>query len=358
MPVKIVSPIDGEIVSHRHGKETERGLEITVKGEAPESTRVTVNGVAAETKGGRFEATVLLTERETTLTARNEKGESDSVTVLYDKKSFKRYRFSLDDNIWFFRDIYRAKCRSIFDNPYMAMWRDFHQRYGTKIHINIYYWTPGFDLSVFPDTYKSEWRDNADWLRLTFHAFRDAPSRPYITAPYEHMAHDFELVTNEIIRIAGEELLSSFTTVHFAEATREGCRALRDRGIRGLSGGFRFDSNGKPIIGYYLDKEQFLHIIERGYWKDTQEDILFDMLELCANRGKREEIIPKLEQVAANPKHSDVISVIIHEQYFYPEFRGYLPDYRERCEDAIRWLTEHDYKPVFYDDGILGNTSA
>jgi len=360
MALRILSPIDGEIMSHVHGRETDDGLEIVVSGEASGSAHVTVNGEPATITGCQFETTLVLKERETTIAAQDDTGESESVVVLYDRRSFKRYRFSLDDNIWFLRDIYRGDCRSIFDSPYMAMWRELNRNYGTKVHINIYYWTPGFDLSMLSDRYKSEWCDNAEWLRLTFHAFRDQPGKPYLTAPYSHMAHDFDLVTNEIARIAGEELLSPFTTVHWGEATLDGCRALRDRGIVGLSGGFRPDNNGQRAVGYYLNEDEpiFSHIRERGYWKDTKADILHDMLEVCANKRTLAEIVPWLEEVASLPEHSDVVSVIIHEQYFYPEFRAHLPDYKQRCETAIRWLTERDYRPVFYDDGLFGNTNA
>jgi len=85
------------------------------------------------------------------------------------------------------------------------------------------------------------------------------------------------------------------------------------------------------------------------------EDIVHDMLEVCTNRiHPAREIVPHLEMVANKPKHCDVISVIIHEQYFYPDYKAYMPDYKKRCEIAIRWLTEQGYKPVLYDDGFLG----
>ena len=64
---------------------------------------------------------------------------------------------------------------SLFDNFYLGFMRDLRDRYGTKTHINIYYAYEDFDLRQMPDTYKSEWRDNADWLQLSFHA-RHRPS--------------------------------------------------------------------------------------------------------------------------------------------------------------------------------------
>jgi hypothetical protein len=45
---------------------------------------------------------------------------------------------------------------------------------------------------------------------------------------------------------------------------------------------------------------------------------------------------------------------MIHEQYFYPDYVAYEPDYRQRVERAIDWVSGHGYKPVFYDEGFLG----
>jgi hypothetical protein len=52
------------------------------------------------------------------------------------------------------------------------------------------------------------------------------------------------------------------------------------------------------------------------------------------------------------------MELIIHEQYFYPEYRAYEPDYRQRVERAIEWVTRRGYKPVFFADGFLGCTAG
>ena len=45
---------------------------------------------------------------------------------------------------------------------------------------------------------------------------------------------------------------------------------------------------------------------------------------------------------------------MIHEQYFYPDYVAYEPDYRDRVERAIQWVTKRGYKPVFFEEGFLG----
>lgn len=354
MSIKILEPIDGAILNRHDGKVTPKGLEIAVKGACPAGAKVTVNGKPATVAGEQFTATARLEKQENTLTAKAGK-ESDSVIALYDRNSFKRYRFSLDDNIWFLRDIAQKKYKSLFENPYMALWKRFHDTYGTKTNCNIYYQCEGFNLSMMPDRYKGEWRDNAEWFHLTFHALQNEPNEPYINAGYDQVAKDYDLVVNEILRFAGQEVMDTFTTIHWGEATVEGCRAVRDRGIKGLCGYFIL-RDGKPKVSYYLDKEHTEYISQRDYWKDTKEGTIFIRHAIVCNSGnlKPAAIPPHLEAIAANPHQGEVLELMIHEQYFYPDYRVYEPDYAERCEAAIRWVTERDYRPVFYSQGFIG----
>ena len=48
------------------------------------------------------------------------------------------------------------------------------------------------------------------------------------------------------------------------------------------------------------------------------------------------------------------MELMIHEQYFYPDYRDYEPDYRQRVETAIKFVVDRGYKPVFYGDGLAG----
>jgi len=366
--VQIKWPKQGDILNRHDGEADDQGgLAIEVTGVATGTNDVCVNDVPTEVRDGQFACCVPLTQCETTLKAVapedvGTEGEgccSHRVTVLYDRDSFKRYRVSLDDNIIFLADIARHKSSygSIFDNPYVAMWRELHERYGTLVHINIYYQMAGFNLTEFPDTFKGEWRDNAEWLRLTFHALQNNPRDPYIDAPADQVELDFHLVTDQIIRFAGEELLSPWTTVHWGECTREGCRALRRNGISGLAGYFT-QRDGQYVVSYYLSQEQADHVNKRDYWHDFDEDITFVKHDMVMNTVRLDCIRPRLDEIARDPHESEIMELMIHEQHFHPEFRGYAPDYKERVTTALEWACENGYRPVFYDEGLVGNAEV
>jgi len=354
-PVRILEPPDGAILNRHDGEATTGGLRITVRGLSKHGGTVLVNGVEAPVEGGRFETTVVLGAQENEIVAEAAGGGKDKVIVLWDRHSYPRYRFSTDDNIWFLRDIARhaERYKSIFENEYLAMWRDLHRKYGARIHFNIYYETDGFNLSQMPDKFHDEWKQNADWIRLTFHAKANDPDRPYIHASAEKIRQDFLLVTGEIIRFAGREVLSPFTTVHWGETTLAGARALREEGVVGLAG--YFDSDGEfPRVSYYLPLAQWQYASKMDYWKDTAADLLFVRHDIVINTVPLEQIVPHLERLASDPHQSEVMELMIHEQYFYPDYRAYEPDYRQRCERAIEWVTRRGYKPVFYEEGFLG----
>jgi len=365
--IKIIDPVDGAILNKNDGKQDSDGLEIVVKGVAPYKSKVTVNDVKADTRREGcasydvFTCHIALRERENHVTAKSMVGNdvtTDSIMVLFDRNSIKRYRFSTDDNILFLKDLAlnAPKYVSIFDNDYLAFWREMHEKYGARIHFNIYYQTSGFNLSQMPDKYKSEWEENSDWMRLTFHALQDEPPSPYVHASYQEALRDFELVTREIVRFAGRSLLSPFTTVHWADASLDACKALRDSGIKGLVGGFFIDPDvGKPFTSYYLNDEMTEYLYGRDYWKDTRTDILFIKHDIVINKIEPDDIAPTLDNIASNPHRSDVMEVIIHEQYFRPELVHYEPDVKWRVIAALEWLTRNGYKSIFYEEAFLGS---
>ena len=362
--VKIINPIDGAILNRHDGVVSEEGLRVSVTGTVEPGSGVQVNGIKAEVEGDHFTVEVTLKDKKIQIQALARKGDQEAIctiSVLWDKDSIKRYQFSTDDNIEFLKDIAQNTSiyRSIFDNNYMRFWREKHERYGVKMHHNIYFQTEGFNLSQMSDKFKSEWQDNADWLRLSFHSLEHGNKAPYTHSTYEEVTRDFKLVTNEIIRFAGEELLSPFTTIHWGNACREACRALRDNGITGLMGEF-------PLTKYYLNEEASEYLGKHDYWKDIKEDIFFISADILLDFPSRyPNVAEHLDKVAANPYQQEVMQLFVHEwsspwskliyvpKWFEEKFRQKF-DYKERVNAALKWVTSNGYKSVFYDEGFLG----
>jgi hypothetical protein len=357
----IEEPFHGAVLNRRHGQLVDGGLKIRVSGQAFLADRVTVNGVPAERAGTRFSSEVVLRQPETDIvvTGQGSRGQAEHrVRVVWDRYSFPRYRFSVDDNCFFLRDIVQRRYGSLFDSWYLQIFRDLNAKYGAKFVLNIYYADDdGFQLSQFPDRYKGQWQDNAEWLRLAFHAYANEPARPYQHASPATLIGDLERVADQIIRFAGEETYSPPTVIHWGMVQPSALRPLYEHGVRVLSGYFR-QQEGIWDVNYLLDDERSEYLSRHDALKDFSSGIVFSRVDIVCNSTPLERILPTLAPLAEDPNTAEIMDLFTHEQYFWPFYHEHLPDHAQRLDRAIRWVTEHGYRPVLFHEGFLGGPGA
>src|ERR1700761_4569120 len=313
--MEIVFPIGGDMLHARDGVVTGKGLIAKVVVNAAAGSVISVGGIKATGNGQRFVAEVLLDQYENSITVTDEAtGEEKQIRVYWLPRFAGGYRLSIDDNIWFLRDIHRHEdiYNSIFDNPYLAFLRSLHVAYGTKVHLNLFYETDGFNLSQLSDKYAAEWKAQASWWRLSFQALGEFPDKPYQHAGFEQVKRDGELVMKEIRRFAGPELMGPVTTLHWGESTVEGARALRALGYRGLLGYFNVDDD-LPAVSFYLDVEQRRHIKKRFVWKDNAEDLAFVRTSIVIDKTDLVNIKPHLDGHRANGGLPPYVDLLVHE---------------------------------------------
>lgn len=353
--LKFISPIDGDMLNERDGAITNGMLVVNVTISAEPGHEISINGKTAVYSDGLYTAEIELAAYSNKIEAFDKTAGSSETIVVYRLDNITgKYRLSLDDDIWFLQDIAANadKYESIFENPYLALYKQVHEEFGTKVHINIYYQTEGFNLSQMPAKYKDEWKNNSDWLRLSFHALANDPDMPYINAGYDEMKRDCEKVISEIKRFAGEEVLGPVTTLHWGEATVEGCRALRDLGYKCQVGDFNVDNNLSPV-SYYLDVEKRRNIYKRFIWKDNKEDIIFFRSAIIIDCHKLENITGFLDDIWADSHKSCYMDLLIHEQYFYPHYVAYQKEYADKVRTAVKWAVEKGYKPEFLEKCVF-----
>jgi hypothetical protein len=284
------------------------------------------------------------------------------IKVVWDKASFLRYDFFIDDNIFFLTDIARERPNRLFDHFYLKFLKSMNEKYGTCFTLNLFYENSHepFKLSEFPDIYKGEFADNADWLKMSFHAYSEFPDRPYQNTAPDKIAGDYDLILNEIDRFAGMQSYIPFEALHWAMCRPSSFGELRKRGVHLLEGQFvsprtgLSDNDGSERItdlGYFRSLNDALYIEEDKYLYDFRYDILFWKNDCTANLLTCEQI----RKIIAGIDNRDTIGLATHEQYSFPGYFNYLPDHFERMETAIASATEKGCKPVFFHNGILGN---
>lgn len=255
----------------------------------------------------------------------------------------KKFCFTVDDNIRFLKDLAEKEYDSIFDHPYLGMYRQLHESFGLKVQLNLFFQMEGFDLRQMPIRYLSQFQANAHWLKLSFHS-RLENVRPYETADYETVYTDCSAVQEQICRFASPDALAQTTTIHYCRTTQAGLEALKQNHVRGLLG--LFGTPEEPRTSHELPPEEAARI--RAGQLRTCNGIVFGSIDLILNKYPVEQILQRLESLA----HREHVQVMIHEQYFYPDYPRYQSNFREKLEAAFRFLQDHGFESAFYEELI------
>ena len=358
--VAFLKPIDGDILNKFDGVVRNGKFFVDFFIKADKKEKVFINGEKAEFTDGLFKATLPVIDGENVFKAEAD-GDIDEVHVYKTERTISKYRLSSDDNIIFLANINKNKdvYKSIFDDPYLSVYKKAHDLYGTKVHLNIYYSMPEhpdfsekrnyFDLSMMTDKFKSEWEDNSEWLKLNFHAYADKPDKPYIASDYNSVRDDCERVIKEIKRFAGEKTLSEETTIHWGATTKEGVKAVRDSGIRVLAGYFKIEG-ANTVVSYHYPKSLVRYLESRDFWYDRRLGMYYAKIDNVLNLHTPKEIEGLMNVLFVDKQRSGFVEIMIHEEYFYKDYVAYLPDFAERVFTACRFLFEKGYKSSFLAD--------
>lgn len=359
---------DGAVLDHTFGIETIDGLEIVINGIAPAQANVTVNGIPAIRHDRNFTSRVKLTGKINQITAEADDfygKRTITLTVVWDKGSFKRYNFFFDDCIFFLRWIALNRPQSVFEEMFLKRLKDIHEKYNSKFMLNLFYHDDHHDfaLSGVPDCYKAEFQANSDWLKFSFHAYSEFPDRPYQHADAQKLASDFDLVRSEVCRFAGEKCFIAPMVIHWAMTNPDNFAVLQERGTKCLAGGFlgsvayigEKHTTRVTDIGYHYEQDTAHYLKDRHIFYDRFHDILLLDNLLCCNLNDMTCIENSFAALQTAPR--DTLSLMSHEQYCYSDYFNYIPDHLDRVERSCQLATEAGYKPVWFPEGILGNTA-
>ena len=393
--IEITNYRQGAILNHNHGKEGRKSLKVTVEGISEGGWPVTVNDQPAVMEGRRFAADVELTQHINTVKASvvTPYGTySQELTLVWDKKSFKRFNFFIDDHSFLFTDLAKQRPKKAFDHFYLAGLKKIHDQYGLKVTLNSFYHNDHdpFDLKDMPAIWKSEFEDNSDWLKFSFHAYSEFPDRPYAEATAETFGKHWDMVQKEIERFAGPKSFIAPVVIHWANVHPAVAQEAIRRGVVAYSNNFRLRVMGGPSLEdrqrggdmktvekrslsgvdcgnelsglamHYGMQEEKDFMDKNIVYYDPQLGICFFHNTILCNLTPLAEI-PKKYAIAVKrneERGTEILGAGSHEQYTFPYYGNYLPDHMKRLETATRCMVEAGYKPVFFSQGFLGNMNA
>ena len=362
-----IEPFDGGILHVRHGRpvvgleksaDGAARLRVTVSGKAPVSSVVEViapdgSKITPCREGDTFTCDVLLKDTVSEIKAVcREGGRERTIRTrpVWHKMSFPRFTFQIDDCGFFLRDLCRQRPKHLLDHFFLANLKKIHRDYGTRVVLNCFY-SPqqlDFDMSMMPEVYKSEFENNADWLRLTFHSKTEFPNDPYLATPAEKIIADYDEVMTQLRRFAGCAAIPTSCT-HFANMVPDAWKLMYSRGTRYLC----LEPNrqrGRMWCSYQVPQDAFDYVLEHEAWKDFASGITFIKTDIIINSVPLDKIVPSLQKVWDSPAERELLGLLTHEQYCWKDYKNYLPDHFERIATACRFAVERGYKPIWHLD--------
>ena len=294
----------------------------------------------------------------------------------------------VDDVLWVFRDIAEKKPKSIFENPYMKMLKEAHDKFGARVQLNVFFRTDffyssyEFSLSDMPDCYKKEWAKASSWLKFGFHSKQEFPDYPYVNARYEDVLKDIGELRHEVERFASKENLALGIVPHWNTMSKGGVTALANSGIKlihatcgemvDLGGDLsdlpyghpaRYLNNLQPETGFFMRCDRHSGCFICGYnhinskisenknlkiYKDEETGICY------ANLGNGPILnhynLDELEDAYAPLMNDEYVSTGGHEQYFYEDYYSYQPEYAEKFLKAAEILSRNGYEFIFPEE--------
>ncbi len=253
----------------------------------------------------------------------------------------RTFCFTVDDNIRAFKELTVNAYHRLLDHPYLAMYHRLHERFGVKVQLNMFYETDGFDLSMMTDRYRREWEENASWLKMSFHSKLENEC-PYVDADYSEVFDDCKRVHSEICRFASEASLAKTTTVHYCQTTAEGLQALKDNGVTGLLGLFGTDEVPMTSYSVPLSYGDSLRKGNSVFWNG----VCVSAIDVILNQIPFDRVLDTISPLIGR----NHMKVMIHEQYFYPDYRAYQPDFESKLETTFELLTQNGYISTFFEE--------
>ena len=239
----------------------------------------------------------------------------------------RQAHISIDDATEIFLDIYRQEYDSIFDNEVLGRLQYLHEEYGLVVTLYVYARLGEFSIWNMPLSYKAEFQENADWLKIGFHSMSE--DNPKGNSIFDFM-ECYERVKTAIKRFAGEETIAHVLRLHYWYATDGMVTYLRQQGVTGL---LCYDGES---VSYNLSEEQSEKLYRSRDGILEANKITYYVTDI---RLENEDDI----ETALEAHQKDRIIVIFTHAWCFEE------NY-DKLEAAVKWLVQEEYQFSFLEN--------
>lgn len=145
----------------------------------------------------------------------------------------KSTHISVDDVTIALQQLSTHRYPSVFDEPFLKYISLLHRLFGLKITLYVYARHDDWSLADIPNTYRSELRNAADWLKFGFHAVSEEQKRDVVLPNFEEQ---YLFVTQQIRRFAGDASIAHILRLHNWFYPKEYMAVLKQYGVKTILG--------------------------------------------------------------------------------------------------------------------------
>lgn len=215
----------------------------------------------------------------------------------------KQAHLSIDDCTKCFKELKENQYKSIFEVSLFKILQELNSLYDAKF--TLYCWSvkSKFKISSLDDSYKKEFEENTEWLKIGFHSsaefnYLEQSHLGRTELEFYNTVSDFN---NTIIKIAGKRSLTDKIRLHYYSATHNEIEFLKNNGIKELL----TSHDGRR--SYMLTEMQQNYIDCNGYLKE--KNMSYVKSDLCIDNIEDIGYINKLIE-------RQRITLFSHEVYF------------------------------------------
>ena len=252
---------------------------------------------------------------------------------------------------------------SIFDSGFFGCLKDLHDKYGCVFSCYCFYnvytddtkATLTFSLANATTAFKSEFEENADWLKFGFHSIDNYTY--YGSASADDAKADWNTFINTMLDVVGLKCIDTLVRVHGFTGGVNACTGMRNAlcGARGfLCSDYSETGSDKNIdtsTGYYLTNAQATVCGRMGEFFDATNSLYFYPSNLRLDNIIQANLLAYLElfNTADRFNRSRYMIMYCHENQMTAN-AGTIGIYKQKLETVLKWANENKYVFAYPED--------
>lgn len=263
--------------------------------------------------------------------------------INYKKRPAPYMHLSVDDCITSFQWIAQNSPTSIFEDARFAVYKEMHDKYGACISIYCFYETSGgsFNLTQMPDTYKQEFIDNSDWLKIGFHGVDSTTN--YTTIDTTTGVEHYNRIVNEIYRFAGYSSIDNMPRFSMFKGNNDLFTELKEYGLVGV---LTADDTRTDNSGLSTSERTALGLCDDYY--NFSREFYYIKSEWRLDTTNATQVIEQLETLYKSQNNRNIYEMFWHQG------REINSDGKEMIEAMCQWAVEKGIRFDFPQHNIFG----